>query len=197
MKKLIFATHNPNKLREVRQILTPLNIEVIGADESGIPDIEETGTTFLENALLKAQHAFNMTGLPALADDSGLCIQALNGAPGLYSARFAAQNGGYPSVFEKITELMGNNPDKSAYFICLMVFVWRRNEYQAFEGRIHGHITNQPEGLEGFGYDPIFIPEGFSKPVATLPAEEKNKLSHRAKALEQVFCFLKNHPELW
>lgn len=195
MKQIIFASHNQHKIREVQAILTPLGIHVSGANEANIPDIEETGTTFAENALLKAKHAYQITGLPALSDDSGLCICALNNEPGLFSARYATQNGGYPAVFDVINQRLSDQSDKRAFFFCQMALVWgpSKNESALFSGQINGIITDQPKGLKGFGYDPIFIPDGFSEPIATLPTGVKNTLSHRAKALSAVFDFLKNN----
>lgn len=198
MEKIVLASHNPHKIREVRAILAPLKIEVLGATDVGVPDVAETGKTFAENALIKARHAHQATGLPALSDDSGLCICALNNAPGLFSARFAAQNGGYPAVFEVIKHLLRDKTDKSAFFFCQMALVWgnKEKDYALFEGQIDGTITDYPQGLEGFGYDPIFIPQGFGAPIATLPVSIKNTLSHRAKALAAVVTFLKTHSDL-
>lgn len=197
MKKIVFASHNPHKISEVRAILAPLGIEVLGASDVGVADIAETGQTFAENALIKARHAYQETGLPALSDDSGLCIRTLNNAPGLFSARFAAQNGGYPAVFDVVNRLLQNKTDKSAFFFCQMALVWGMQDRDSalFEGRIDGTITDCPQGLEGFGYDPIFVPEGFRAPIATLPPAVKNTLSHRAKALAAVTAFFKTHPD--
>lgn len=199
MKQLVFASHNQGKIKEVQALLEPFSITVLGADEANVPDIEETGTTFMENALLKARHAYQITGIPSLADDSGLCISALDNAPGLFSARFAAQNGGYPQVFSVLNQLLSEKNDKTAFFYCQMALVWGEQDIdqQFFDGRMDGCITDEPKGLGGFGYDPIFIPNGFDEPVATLPAEVKNSISHRAKALKKAVDFLAKQQNIW
>ena len=187
--QLILATHNPNKIKEVREILAPFGIEVIGADDLNLPDIDETGDTFHENALLKAQAAFKATGKPVLADDSGLCIPALDGAPGVLSARFAAAHGGYPAVFSYLNELL-ENKSRAAYFICSMVLVLSENQTVSFEGRVDGHLNTEPSGTHTFGYDPIFVPDGYTDTFGVLEADVKNKISHRARAMAQLVSFL-------
>ncbi len=192
MKKIIFATHNEGKLREVRQILEPLNIEVLGAGDLDLPDVPETGETFKENALLKATAVYRLTGLPTLADDSGLCINALNGQPGLFSARFAKQHGGYPAVFDKLNELLAEEIDRSAYFICVMALVSGPDAEHVFVGHVDGTILREPQGVHGFGYDPVFQPDGYNETMAVLGDDVKNKISHRARALSQLFDYLKD-----
>lgn len=193
LTELVLASHNAHKLEEVRAILAPLGVSVIGAAEAGLSDINETGTTFRENALLKARAAFAQTGLPTLADDSGLCINALDGAPGLYSARFAQEHGGYPAVFDEVWKRMGNNPDRSAYFMCCMALVMAPDSEHVFIGKMTGSIAPRASGTHLFGYDPIFIPDGYTETCGVLDPEIKNKLSHRAKALEQLIAFLKQN----
>ncbi len=195
MKKIVFATHNEGKLREVRQILEPLNIEVLGASDLDLPDVPETGETFKENALLKATAIHRLTGLPTLADDSGLCINALNGQPGLFSARFAKQHGGFPAVFDKLNEMLAEEIDRSAYFICVMALVSGADKEHVFVGHVDGTILHEPHGVHGFGYDPVFQPDGYAETMAVLGDDVKNKISHRAKALEQLFGFLKEGTE--
>ncbi len=190
MQQLIFATHNAGKLREVRQILAPLNIDVLSAADLNLPDIPETGKTFEENALLKATAIQRLTGLPTLADDSGLCIRALDDRPGLYSARFAKEHGGYPAVFDKLNELLADKNDRSAYFICVMALVLNDNTQHVFTGRVDGTILHEPSGIHGFGYDPVFQPDGYTETMAALGDDVKNKISHRAKALTRLFAFL-------
>lgn len=187
--QLILATHNLNKLKEARQILAPLGIEVISAGDLNLPDVDETGATFHENALLKAQAAFKATGKPVLADDSGLCIPALDGAPGVFSARFAAAHGGYPAVFFYLNELL-ENKSRAAYFICSMVLVLSENQMVSFEGRVDGHLNLEPSGTHTFGYDPIFVPDGYADTFGVLEADVKNKISHRARAMAQLVSFL-------
>lgn len=187
--QLILATHNANKLNEARQILAPLGIEVIGANDLNLPDVDETGATFHENALLKAQAVFKATGKPVLADDSGLCIPALDGAPGVFSARFAAAHGGYPAVFSYLNELL-TGKSRAAYFICSMVLVLSENQMVSFEGRVDGHLNLKPSGTHTFGYDPIFVPAGYTDTFGVLEADVKNKISHRARAMAQLVSFL-------
>ena len=188
---IILATHNQNKLREVKQILSSLNINVLGADDCHLPDIEETGTTFEENAKLKAIAGFKATGKPVIADDSGLCISAMNDMPGLYSARYAKKHGGYPAVFDVINSEIGDNPNRSAHYTCVMAIAYSETEVYTFTGYLHGKIAKTASGTGGFGYDPIFIPEGYNTTLGNISADEKNKISHRGKALEQLYTFLK------
>lgn len=194
MTQIVLATHNAHKLQEARAILSPLGFEVLGADECQLPDVVETGETFLENAQLKAIAGVKELGIPVLADDSGICIDGLNGAPGVYSARFATKHGGYPAVFETINKMLGDNPNRNAHYTCAMVLALSETEVYSFTGHMYGSLAHFPSGTGGFGYDPIFIPEGMETTLGHIPAEIKNKLSHRAKALQQVYDFLKEHP---
>lgn len=190
MKKIIFATHNAHKLEEVRAMLDPLGVKVVGAGDVNLPDVEETGETFKDNALLKAYDAYKHMSVPVLAEDAGLCISALNDEPGVYTKRYAEQNGGFPKVFEVLSERL-KGKDKSARFVCTMALIVSETEAHVFEGVLKGHLIDTPCGENGFGYDPIFVPEGYDKTVAQLPAEEKNSISHRFKALQQVVSHLK------
>lgn len=190
--KLIFATHNENKLKEVRDLLKDTDLTVVSAGELNLPDVEETGETFKDNALLKAYAAYRATGLPALAEDSGLCIRALNGAPGVYSARFAQKHGGYPKVFDYITAQMGDNPDRSIYYQATMALIFDETDVQVFDGVLEGTWADAPKGTGGFGYDPMFIPKGYDKTLAELGKDVKNGISHRGQALKKVFDYLKN-----
>ena len=189
IQQIILATHNPHKLEEVRRILGSLGIDVIGASDLNLPDVAETGKTFYENALIKAQAAFKITGKPVLADDSGLCIPALDGIPGVYAARFAAAHGGYPAVFEYLNELLVGK-SRAAYFICSMVLILAEGKVHTFEGRVEGHLNKLPSGTHTFGYDPIFVPEGYCETFGVLEADVKNKISHRARAMAQLVDFL-------
>lgn len=191
--KLVLATHNRHKLEEVRAILEPLNITVLGGDEVALADVPETGTTFQENALLKARAAYRQLNIPVLADDSGLCIRALGDGPGLHSARFAQAHGGYPAVFNAIWQQLASHTDKSAYFICCMALVTgpTQADEHLFIGKMTGRISNQAQGIHLFGYDPIFIPDGYTQTCGELSPEIKNKISHRAHALEQLTNFLR------
>ena len=190
MKKIIFATHNEHKLIEVRAILEPLGYKVLSAGDLNLPDVEETGETFKDNALLKAYEGYKHTSLPVLAEDTGLCIRALNGEPGVYTKRYAEQHGGFPKVFDVLAERMKDNPDKSAYFNCTMALVIDETQAEVFEGIFEGDILPAPRGEKGFGYDPVFVPKGYDKTVAELSEDEKNTISHRALALKKVAEFL-------
>ena len=193
MKKIIFATHNEHKLIEVRAILEPLGYKVLSAGDLNLPDVEETGKTFKDNALLKAHEGYKHTSLPVLAEDTGLCIRALDGEPGIYTKRYAEQHGGFPKVFDVLAERMKDNPDKSAYFNCTMALVIDETRAEVFEGIFEGDILPVPRGEKGFGYDPVFVPKGYSKTVAELSEDEKNTISHRALALKKVAEFLENN----
>lgn len=190
--KLIFATHNENKLKEVREMLKDTGLTVVSAGELNLPDVEETGETFKDNALLKAYAAFRATGLPALAEDSGLCIRALNGEPGVYSARYAKKHGGFPAVFDYITEQMGDKTDRFIYYQATMALIFDETDVQVFDGVLEGTWAKEPKGTGGFGYDPMFIPEGYDKTLGELGPEVKNGISHRSRALKKVYDFLKS-----
>lgn len=194
MDKLILATHNRHKLEEVRAILAPLRIRVLGASDVGLKDVEETGDSFQENALLKARAAYKQVKIPVLADDSGLCIAALDGRPGIYSARFATEHGGYPAVFDEVWKQMGDNPDRTAWFTCCMALVTGdgADNYHLFTGKMMGKIDDHASGTHLFGYDPIFIPDGYAQTCGVLDSAVKNKISHRAKALAALAAYLNN-----
>lgn len=189
--KLVFATHNAHKLEEVRHMLAGVSVELVGAGEVGAPDVEETGQTFAQNALIKALAAYRYTGMPALADDSGLCIEALGNAPGVYSHRFASQHGDFPAVFDEINRQLAGKT-REAFFECVMAVVFSEEESYVFRGVVRGTLIENPRGADGFGYDPIFVPNGYTETLAQMGAEAKNKISHRYLALKQVQEFLKN-----
>jgi XTP/dITP diphosphohydrolase len=194
--KLVIATHNAGKLREISALLAPFGMEPISAGDLGLPEPEETGTTFAENALLKAHASAKVSGLPALADDSGLCVAALGGAPGVYTADWAekqAYEGGpgrdwymaMGKVEGKLAEL-GPEADRSAYFICTLAIAWPDGHEEVFEGRVHGSLSWPPRGTMGFGYDPVFVPTGKSQSFAELDPSEKHAMSHRADAFAKL-----------
>jgi XTP/dITP diphosphohydrolase len=194
--KLVIATHNPGKLPEMSALLTPYGMQVVTAGELGLPEPKETGTTFAENALIKAHAASRASGLPAFADDSGMCVTALGGAPGVYTADWAERmpyEGGpgrdwymaMGKVEGKLAEL-GPDVDRSAYFISTLALAWPDGHSEVFEGRAPGTLTWPPRGNMGFGYDPIFVPEGYSKTFAELGTDGKQRLSHRAAAFEKL-----------
>ncbi len=169
-------------------LLSPYVKKIVSAGELGLGEPEETGTTFTENALLKARAAV-LTGHPALADDSGLCVNALGGDPGLFSARWAGPNKNFPVAMQKIHDAIGPSPDRSAYFICVLALVWPDGRSECFEGRINGDIVWPPRGDKGHGYDPIFMPKGDTRNFAEMPEDEKNAISHRGLAVRKLIAF--------
>lgn len=194
--KLVIASHNAGKVREIRVLLAPYGIEPISAAELGLPEPEETGTTFSENALLKAHVAAQGANLPALADDSGLCVAALGNAPGVYTADWAEKQtfeGGpgrdwymaMGKVEGKLAEL-GFDTDRSAYFTCTLALAWPDGHEEVFEGRVHGTLAWPPRGTLGFGYDPVFVPLGHEQTFAELDPAQKHEMSHRADAFAKL-----------
>lgn len=188
--ELIFATHNNNKVKEVTKMLPSYLSMKSLTDINFFDEIEETGTTFEENAQLKAKTIFDKTGKNIFADDSGLVIEALNGAPGVYSARYAGTGKDEDNIAKALKELEGKT-NRKAYFISIFCLILDGKEY-FFEGRVNGTIATEIMGKNGFGYDPIFIPDGFSKSFAQMSPEEKNAISHRGKAVEKLNNFLIN-----
>ncbi len=190
--KLLLATRNQGKIVEFRRMLdalAPGEIELVGLDQfPNLHDVDETGSTFEENALLKARQMSEATGLPAIADDSGLCIDALNGDPGIFSARWAGTHGDDRANIEKVLEQLKDVPEdkRSAYFICVATLYLPDGRTHFEEGRFHGTILFSPVGEKGFGYDPIFQPEGLSISSAQMSSEEKDAVSHRGKSLRAI-----------
>ncbi len=188
--RLVLASHNAGKLAELRELLASSGIEVLSQDSFGVGEIEETGLSFVENALLKARHAAAISGLPALADDSGLCVDALDGAPGLHSARYAGNMGDAQANIEKLLEAMAEVPDtaRQAHFHCSLALLRRPDDPVPLicEGRWHGHILRAPHGVGGFGYDPVFLDTASGRSAAELSRSEKATISHRGKALVQL-----------
>ena len=190
--KLVLATRNQGKITEFRRILdalAPDAIELIGVDQfPDLIDVEETGATFEENSLLKARYTSQATGLPAIADDSGLCVDALGGDPGIFSARWAGDHGNDRANLEKVLDQLKDVPDgkRGAHFMCVASLVLPDGRQQVAEGRFEGHILRAPVGENGFGYDPIFQPVGLSISSAQMSAEEKDLLSHRGKSLRAL-----------
>lgn len=192
MSKVILASNNKGKIREISEILTPLGFEVVSMKDAGIDiDIEENGTTFKENAAIKARAIYNMTKTAVIADDSGLAVDYLNGAPGVYSARYGGENATDEDKNNKLlAELSGVSDEKrTAAFICVICYVDENGNEQFAEGKCEGKIGYEPKGENGFGYDPIFMYG--DKSFAEIPAEEKNKVSHRANALKALSEIMK------
>jgi len=187
MATILFASGNRHKLREVRGILEPLGIRVLGADDvGGLPPVDETGATFAENAVLKARSAAETFGMPALADDSGLEVTALGGRPGIYSSRYAGPDSDDRRNMMRLLREMDGVEDRRARFVCILAVVFPDGRVRTFEGEVRGRIAHAPRGEEGFGYDPIFVPEGFRKTFGELGEAVKQKLSHRARALRNA-----------
>jgi XTP/dITP diphosphohydrolase len=196
MKRVVLASNNAGKLREFASLLDAAGIELIAQGELGVPEAEEPHATFVENALEKARHASALTGLPALADDSGLCVRALNGAPGVHSARYAMTNGGEKSDAANNARLVAellNKADRRAYYFCVLVLVRYANDPEPLiaEGRWHGEVIDTPRGAHGFGYDPHFFLPALNATAAELDPARKNASSHRALALRDLLHRLK------
>ena len=187
-RTLVLASNNAGKLREFAGLLAPLGFDVRPQREFNIPEAEEPHPTFVENALAKARHAAALTGLPALADDSGVCVNALDGAPGVLSARFAGEPKSDARNNARLLDALANADDRSAYYYCVLVLVRHANDPQPLiaEGRWDGEIARAPRGEGGFGYDPYFLLPELGKTVAELDAEHKNRLSHRGQALREL-----------
>ena len=191
MKRLILATRNTYKIVELRSILSDagLDVELVGADAyPEVPDVKETGVTFAENALLKAHALARATGLPAVADDSGLCVDVLGGAPGIFSARWAGKHGDDRANLELLLAQLGDIADehRGAHFACAAALALPDGRERVVEGQLRGLLRHTPVGTNGFGYDPILQPEGETRTCAQLSAEEKNAISHRGKAFRAL-----------
>lgn len=187
-RKLVLASNNTGKLKEFGEMLAPIGFEVQAQGEFNVPEAEEPHPTFVENALAKARHAARLTGLPALADDSGVCVSVLGGAPGVISARYAGEPKSDARNNQKLVADLQAHADKSAYYYCVLVFVRHADDPQPViaEGRWDGQIIAEPRGEGGFGYDPHFLLPALGKTVAELNADEKNRLSHRGQALRAL-----------
>ncbi|HSY28226.1 MAG TPA: RdgB/HAM1 family non-canonical purine NTP pyrophosphatase [Burkholderiaceae bacterium] len=192
-RTLVLASNNPGKLKEFSQLLAPLGFDVRPQAEFNVPEAEEPYVTFIENALAKARHAAQLTGWPALADDSGICANALGGAPGVWSARYAGEPKSDQRNNQKLVVDLAALTDKSAYYYCVLVFVRHANDPQPIiaEGRWNGEVRAEPSGQGGFGYDPHFWLPALGKTAAELSSEEKNHLSHRGQALRVLIDKLK------
>ena len=184
-EKLVVASHNRGKVREIRELLTPYGLQTAGAADLGLAEPEETGSTFAANAKLKAEAAVLVSGRPALADDSGLCVAGLGGAPGVHSARWAGLKKDFRAAMERVERELGGNPDKRAVFVCVLALAKPGAETECFEGRVFGALTFPPRGERGFGYDPIFVPEGGRFTFGEMEEKAKHAISHRASAFEK------------
>ena len=194
MKTIVLASGNRGKLAELGEMLATLELKIVAQGTLGVGDAEETGLTFVENALIKARHASRATGLPALADDSGICVDALAGSPGLYSARYAGRHGDDAANNARLLAELGDRPEalRGAYFYCCVVLLRHAEDPSPLlaEGRWYGRVLRQPRGDGGFGYDPLFQPDGFAVSAAELEPIEKNRLSHRGQAVASLMADL-------
>ena len=193
LKKLVIASNNQGKLREINTLLEPLAIEAVPQSDFNAGEVDEPYATFVENALTKARHASRCSGLPALADDSGICVSALGGAPGVTSARYAGEPRSDERNNLKLIETLKNQSNRCAYYYCVIVLVRHADDPQPIivDGSWYGEIVDQPRGEGGFGYDPHFFLSEFGKTSAELSAEQKNRISHRGQALAQLVDILR------
>lgn len=185
--RLVLASHNDGKLRELRALLAPRGFAVVSAGELALAEPAETGTSFEENAAIKALASARATGLPALADDSGLMVAALGGAPGVYTADWAmADDGGrdYAAAMARVAREVGDNPNRRCAFVSTLALAWPDGHVQFHEGRVEGHFVHPPRGSAGFGYDPMFIPEDETRTYGEMTPEEKARTNHRARAFQ-------------
>jgi XTP/dITP diphosphohydrolase len=189
--RLVIASHNPGKVREIDDLLRPYGVETIGAAALGLVEPEETGTTFAENAALKARTAADAAHLPALADDSGLAVAALGGAPGIYSARWAGPGKDFAVAMRKVEEALQGKEDRGAAFVCALALAQPGGACDVFEGRIEGSLVWPPRGGKGFGYDPVFVPAGGTLTFGEMEPAAKHAISHRARAFAKLIaaCF--------
>jgi len=195
--KLVIATHNPGKLREIAELIEPLGISCVSAAELDLPEPEEIGNSFADNADLKAREAADLSGLPALADDSGLCVDALHGRPGIFSARWAEDESGnrdWMRAMERVwreVEAAGPDAGHDAHFACALAIAWPNDgQAETFDGRVDGTLTWPPRGDRGFGYDPIFVPAGHEVTFGEMEPLSKHKMSHRADAFRKLVAAL-------
>ncbi len=192
-EQLVLATHNPGKVREIGDLLRPFAVSVVSAGELGLPEPEETGTTFVANAELKALAAARAARLPALADDSGLVVPALGGAPGVVSARWAGPGKDFGIAMRRVERELAALPaaDPRASFACALTLAWPDEHIETFEGFVHGRLVFPPRGSHGFGYDPIFQADGYGITFGEMDPAEKHRISHRADAFRQLVdaCF--------
>ena len=186
--KLVIASHNDGKVREIKALLGPYGIEPISAADLDLPEPEETGTTFVANAELKAMQAADLSGLPALADDSGLCVEALGGDPGIFSARWAGPGKDFGLAMKLVEDRLAaiDGAPRDAHFVCALALAWPDGHVEWFEGRVDGTLVWPPRGDRGFGYDPAFLPDGETLTFGEMAPEAKTPLTHRAAAFRQL-----------
>lgn len=195
MQKIVLATNNQGKVNELQNLLANAGFNIVAQKEFNVPDVDETGLSFIENAILKARHTAKFTGLPAIADDSGLVVNALDGAPGIYSARYAGEQGNDENNNQKLLQELNNVPSekRSAYFYCALAFMRHENDPTPIIclGKWNGFILNETRGTGGFGYDPLFYVPELNCSAAELTKEHKSQISHRGQALKQLIAKIK------
>ncbi len=187
--QIVIASHNEGKVREIRALLAPYGVEPVSAKSLGLPEPDETGTTFVANAELKAQQAADLSGLPALADDSGLCVDALGGDPGIFSARWAGEDKDFTEAMRRVhAKLVEDGADASpdAHFVCALALAWPDGHVEWFEGRVDGTLVWPPRGTNGFGYDAMFVRDGDDQTFGEIDPQAKHAISHRADAFRQL-----------
>ena len=186
--KLVIASHNAGKVREIAALLEGRGLDVISAGALDLPEPEETGTTFVMNAELKARAAADLSGLPALADDSGLCVDALGGDPGIFSARWGGENKDFAHAMRLVEDKLAaqDDPPRDAHFVCALALAWPDGHVEWFEGRVDGTLVWPPRGDKGHGYDPVFLPEGHDQTFGEMDEPAKNEISHRGDAFRQL-----------
>lgn len=187
--RLVLATHNPGKVVELAELLNPHGLDVVSAGELGLPEPDETETSFIGNARLKALSAATLSGLPAIADDSGLCVDGLGGAPGIYSARWAGPGKDFSVAMARVNDELGTNP-RTAHFICALCVAWPDGHTEVVEGRVDGTLVWPPRGGNGFGYDPMFLMDGKAQTYGEMPRAKKEEDNHRARAFQQLDALL-------
>lgn len=189
--RLVIASHNPGKVTEIAELLRPFRVDVVSAGALGLAEPEETGRSFAENALLKARAAATAAGLPALSDDSGLVVPALDGAPGIYSARWAGPGKDFGHAMAKVEQALIGKTDRRAHFACALAIAWPDGHAELFEGTVHGTLVWPPRGDRGFGYDPMFKADGHDETFGEMAPAAKHRISHRARAFQLLVegCF--------
>ena len=189
--KIVLATHNPGKVVEIKALLEPFGTDVVAAGDLGLPEPVEDAPDFIGNAKIKALASATASGMPALADDSGLCVNALGGEPGIYSARWAGPVKDFNIAMTRVAGELGDHEDRSAYFVCALCLAWPDGHTEAFQGEVHGDLVWPARGDRGFGYDPMFIPTGFDITFGEMDPDKKHGMSHRHHAFVQLVdaCF--------
>jgi XTP/dITP diphosphohydrolase len=193
--RLVIASHNAGKVREIGALVAPYGLDVVAAGALGLAEPEETGASFLDNARLKAHAAAAAAGLPALADDSGLCVDALGGAPGIHSARWGGAAKDFALAMRKVEAALAGHADRRAHFVCALALAWPDGHCEAFEGFVHGKLVWPPRGDHGFGYDPIFVADGHDRTFGEMAPADKDAISHRAAAFAKLVTACVAAPE--